>query len=387
MYFPSASTNVKSVIVFSSITSPWYYAADITGAPSVVSYVYTGYVWYSWSGDTTDNVFALYMVNDIYGGVGSSYVMNATTRMLTLTTGETYDFAGTATSGGWSGCVVIITGRGKTTLYSYGNSFNTPWFRVPKPLWTGGSELELISTIGVSGVAPRNQIVWNGTMWLSNYSPTASGPGSATTRLLCYCIPTNNAPIDWELCNVYTQQAYAYRVFAWNGSIWVIGGCSFSAGTIIYYSFDGINVYPGVSAGTAANDGIIGSHYIVDLIWTGDLWLCTALWGGGGDNGKVGRNIGRSYDGINWITDSTPDATQAFIQNPTGTVSQQQAGLTSRAVLPYLPIIQAQAYSPGTQTDWPSLMIPSTIPMALDMIAAFIRNYETYVQNTGLWTI
>ena len=122
---------------------------------------------------------------------------------------------------------------------------------------------------------------------------------------------------------------------------------------------------------------------VFDVLWNVNIWVCQ----GRNTNSAIGQGramdnapvlIYTSYDGINWT-----QATFASGNQNQGTHTL----IASRTVLPYLPIINGQPYSPAMQSDWPSNMIPWNIPMALDMIATFIRNYETYVQFTGFWPV
>ena len=160
---------------------------------------------------------------------------------------------------------------------------------------------------------------------------------------------------------------------AWNGYMWVVGGKSFTGtDTTLIYSYDGINFYP--CKGTVAFP--LPTVIVLNVIWNGNVWL---MFGADSASNDI-RKYYSSYDGINWQQD-------ASITLSGTSFGSYGSGLVSRNIIPYLPALQGQPYSPGTQTDWPALMIPSTIPMALDMIAEFIRNYETYVQNTGLWRV
>ena len=169
------------------------------------------------------------------------------------------------------------------------------------------------------------------------------------------------------MCSIYSGIQYVYTCIAWNGYLWVVGGGGSTVSNgiqTLLYSYDGITFYPGKGGPT---------YVVFDILWNVNIWVCQ-----GTNTVSTVVRIYTSYDGINWTQGTFASA----VQNQT-----THTLIASRTVLPYLPIINGQPYSPARQSDWPSDMIPWNIPMALDMIATFIRNYETYVQFTGFWPV
>jgi hypothetical protein len=159
---------------------------------------------------------------------------------------------------------------------------------------------------------------------------------------------TDNALSTWS--PIPSTLAYCNAV-AWNGTQWVAGGIGRSGSSSIIVSSDG-------SIWTPSTSGAFTGQCNA-LTWNGVSWIA------GGIGGSGGSTVLLSYDGGN--TWNPPIGSNLL--------SIQCTALAARRVLPYIGIIIGQPYTARAPSSWPPgpTGTPTTIPQALDLIAACLR--------------
>jgi len=135
----------------------------------------------------------------------------------------------------------------------------------------------------------------------------------------------------------------------------------------VYFAGGGISDTSVIAPGNTIIPGISSA-----FAWTGTRWvLGTALSGG--------NSIYNSVDGINW----TPSANG-------GTILSSCYAIASRRVLPIIGTIVGQPYYIGNAANWyasgtgPSGN-PYSIPQALDLLAAYIRQSTNAAGGSPYW--
>jgi hypothetical protein len=262
---------------------------------------------------------------------------------------------------------------------------------------TGGScnTVAFTSSVFICGGGGVNQNAYsaNGSIWypinvgftggvcnsiVSKGSQTLAGGSAFGGNTGLFCSDTGTS--GWSVARNAGVIGATINDIGWNGTQWLVGSSSgpiYSSGTPTttalnagYYPFATLNGDPNTAIWYKAI-GVSGTS--LALAWTGTRWVAGGIF-----TGNNGNPIYNSLDGISW----TPSL------NGNSVLSSCYA-IASRRVLPYIGAIQAQPYFIGNAANWHSSgrgpSPPFTIPAALDLLAAYIRQSTNAAGGSPYW--